>query len=139
MSGYGCCSDFVILPVRIHLTACFAFWLFIIFLLKLFGLKISFHSSWGLGQVLFLTLDLIVNPKRRKLILSMNLFKTFIFQRGLNLKLFFLKSKAQVMKLICYVTENINIMLEKTVKYKPNKWRQKVSSKGRRVLSWWGW
>ena len=34
----------------------------------------------------------------------MNLFKAFSFQHDLNLKLFFLKSKAQVMELICYVT-----------------------------------
>ena len=47
----------------------------------------------------------------------MNLFKTFIFQHGLNLNLFFLKSKAQVMKLIYYVIENINMRLKKTVKY----------------------
>ena len=45
----------------------------------------------------------------------MNLFKAFIFQHGLNLKLFFLKSKAQVMKLICYVIENINTRLKKVL------------------------
>ena len=55
--------------------------------------------------------------KRRKLILHMNLFKAFIFQHVLNLKLFFPKSKFQVMKFICYVTENINMRLKKTVKY----------------------
>ena len=47
----------------------------------------------------------------------MNLFKDFIFEHGLNLKLFFLKSKAQVIKLICCVTENMNKRLKKTVKY----------------------
>ena len=55
--------------------------------------------------------------KKKKLILHMNLFKVLIFQHGLNLKLFFLKSKAQVMKLICYVIENINMRLKKIVKY----------------------
>ena len=65
MSGYGCCSDFVILPVRIHLTACFVFWLFMIFLLKLFGLKISFHSSSGLGQV-FSYFRAHCEPKKKK-------------------------------------------------------------------------
>ena len=55
--------------------------------------------------------------KRRKLILHMNLLKAFIFQHVLNLKLFFSKLKFQVMKFICYVTENINMRLNKTVKY----------------------
>ena len=55
--------------------------------------------------------------RKRKLILQMNLFKAFNFQYGLNLKLFFIKSKAQVMKLICYVSENINMRLKKTIKY----------------------
>ena len=117
ISGYCCFPDFVILPVRTHLTVCPVFYLVMIFLLKLLGLKIYFHIPSGRGQVLFLTLELIVKAKRRKLILHMNLFKVFIFQHGLNLKLFFLKSKAQVMKLICYVTENINMRLKKTVKY----------------------
>ena len=36
------------------------------------------------------------------------IFFMFIFQHGLNLKLFLLRSKAQVMKLILYVTESIN-------------------------------
>ena len=58
-----------------------------------------------------------LKAKRRKLILHMNLFKAFIFQQGLTLKLFFLKSKAQAMKLICYVIENINMWLKKIVKY----------------------
>ena len=63
------------------------------------------------------SLNLIVKAKTRKLILHMNLFKAFIFQHGLNLKLFFLKSKAQIIKLICYVTENINMRLRKVVNY----------------------
>ena len=62
-------------------------------LLKLLGLKIYFHSPSELGQVLFLTLKLIVKAKSRKLILHMNLFKAFIFQHDLNLKLFFLQIK----------------------------------------------
>ena len=46
----------------------------------------------------------------------MNVFKAFTFQHGLKLKHFFLKLKAQVMKLICYMTENIKMRLMKTVK-----------------------
>ena len=117
MSGYCCFPGFVILPVRIHLTACLVFCLVMISLLKFLGLKIYFHSPSELGQVLFLTLKLIVKAKRRKLILHMNLFKAFTFQHDLNLKLFSLKSKAQDMKLICYVIENINMRLKKIVKY----------------------
>ena len=117
MKDCYCFSGFVIFPVRMHLTACLVFCLVMIFLLKLLRLKIYFYSPSELGQVLFLTLKLIVKAKRRKLILHMNLLKVFIFQHGLNLKLFFLKSKAQVMKLICYVIENINMRLKKIVKY----------------------
>ena len=117
MSGYFCFPDFVILPVRMHLTACLAFCLVMISLLKLLGLKIYFHSPSELGQVLFLTLKPIVKAKRRKSILHMNLFKAFIFQHGLNLELFVLKSKAQATKLICYVIENLNMRLKKIVKY----------------------
>ena len=108
MRDYCCFPGFVVLPVRMHLTACLVLFFVFIFLLKLLGLKIYFHSPSEHGQVLFLTLELIVKAKRRKLILHMNLFKAVIFQHGLNLKLFFLTSKAQVMKLICYVIENIN-------------------------------
>ena len=117
MSDYCCFPGFAILPVRKHLTACLVFCLVMIFLLKLLGLKIYFHSPSGLGQVLLLTLEFIVKAKRRRLILRLNLFKVFIFQHGLNLKLFVLKSKAQGMKLICYVTENVNMTLKKIVKY----------------------
>ena len=117
MSGFCSFPGFVILPVKMRLIACLAFCLVMIFLLKLLGLKINFHSPSGHGQVLFLTSELIVKVKRRKLILHMNLFKAFIFQHGLNLKLFFLKSEAQVMKLICYAIENINMRLKKAVKY----------------------
>ena len=53
--------------------------------------------------------------KRRKLILHMNLFKAFIFHHGLNMKLFFVKPKAQVMKLICCVSENMIMRLKKAV------------------------
>ena len=82
-------------------------------LLKLLGLKLYFHSLSGFGQVLFLTLELIVKAKTRKFILYLNLLKVFIFQHGLNFKLSFLKSKAQVMQLICYAKENINMRLKK--------------------------
>ena len=115
MSGHDCFLGFVILPVRMHRTARPVFCLVMIFLLKLLGLQIYFHRPSGLS--LFLTLELIVKAKRRKLILHMNQFKAFIFQYGLNLKLFCLKSKAQVMKLICYVMENVNMRSKKTVKY----------------------
>ena len=100
MSGHCCFPSSVILAVRMHLTDCLVFCLVMIFLLKLLGLKIYFHSPSGVGQVLFLALELIVKAKRGKLILHMNLFKAFIFLHGLNLKLFFLKPKAQVMKLL---------------------------------------
>ena len=93
------------------------FCLVMISLLKLLGLKIYFHSPSEVGQVLFLNLKLIVKAKRRKLILHMILLKAFIFEHGLNLKLFFLKPKARVMKLICYMIENINMRLKKIVKY----------------------
>ena len=116
MKSYCCFPGFVILPVRMHLIACLVFCLVMIFLLKLLGLKMYFHSSSGLGQVLLLTLELLVKIKRGKLILHMSPLKAFIFQHGWNLKLFFLKSKAQVMKLFCYVTKNINMGLKKTGK-----------------------
>ena len=93
---------------------CLSFvFLVMIFLLKLLGLKIYFQ----IPSVLFLTLRLIVKAKRRKLIHHMILLKVFVFEHDLNLKLFFLKSKAQIMKFICYVTENINTRLKKTMKY----------------------
>ena len=82
---------------------------------KLLGLKLYFHSLSGFGQVLFLTLELIVKTETRILILYLNLLKVFIFQHGLNLKLSFLKSKAQVMHLICYTKENINMRLKKVL------------------------
>ena len=117
MKDCYCFSGFVIFPVRMHLTACLVFCLVMIFLLKLLRLKIYFHNPSGLGQVLFLALEFIVKTKTRKFILHMNLLKAFIFQHDLKLKLFFLKSKAQAMKLICYVIENINMRLKKIVKY----------------------
>ena len=79
MSDYCCSPGFVILPVTMYLTASLVFCLVMIFLLKLLGLKIYFHSSSGLGQVLFLTLELVVKTKRRVLILHMNLFKPSFF------------------------------------------------------------
>ena len=83
MSGYCCFPGFVFFPVGMYLTACLVFCLVMIFLLKLPGLKIYFHSPSGLRQVLFLILELIVKAKRRKLILHMNLFKVFIFQQAI--------------------------------------------------------
>ena len=56
-----------------------------------------------------------MKTKTRILILYLNLLKVFIFQHGLNLKLSFLKSKAQVMQLICYTKENINMRLKKVL------------------------
>ena len=61
-----CFLGFVILPVRMHLTACLVFCFVMISLLKLLELKIYFHSPSELGQVQFLTLKLIVKAKRRK-------------------------------------------------------------------------
>ena len=100
MTHYCCFPGFVILPVRMHLTVCLVFCLVMIFLLKLLRLKIYFHDPSGLGRVPFLILELIVKAKRRKLSFHMNLLKAFIFQHGQNLKLIFLKSKAQVIKLM---------------------------------------
>ena len=51
--------------------------------------QVYFYNPSGIGQILFLTLELILKAKRRKLILHMNLFKAFIFHHVLNLKLFF--------------------------------------------------
>ena len=103
MSGYCCFPGFNILPVRMHLTACLVLCLVMIFLLKLTRLKMFFHSPSELGQVLLLTLKLIVMAKRTKLILHMELFKTFIFQHGLNLKLFFcqIKGSSHEINLLC--------------------------------------
>ena len=117
MTRYCCFPGFVILPVRMHLTVCLVFCLVMIFLLMLLRLKIYFHGPSGLGRVLFLILELIVKGKRRKLSFNMNLLKAFIFNMGKNLKLIFLKSKAQVRKLICYVVEKINMKLKNTLKY----------------------
>ena len=124
VSGYCCFSGFVILPVRKHLTACLVLCLVTISLQKLLVLKIYFHSPSG--QVLFLTLELIVKAKRRKLILHMKLSKAFIFQYDLNLKLFFLKSKTQVMKLMCFVIENISKESEKSENKMHGKDQKKV-------------
>ena len=66
MSGYCCLSGFGIIQVRMHLTGCLKFCLVMVFLLKFLGLKIYFHSSSGLGQLLFLTLELIVKTKKTK-------------------------------------------------------------------------
>ena len=85
----------------------------------LFGHDFPIKASWvkNLFPQPSGALELIVKAKIRKLILHMNLFKAFIFQHWLNLKLFFLKSKAQVLKLMCYVIENITTRLKKTVRY----------------------
>ena len=118
MNGYCAFPGFVILPVRMNLTCLYSWFgrcLVMISLLTFLGLKLYFHSPSGFGQVLFLTLELIVKLKTRKLILYLNLLKVFIFQHGLNLKLSFLKSKAQVMQLICYTKENINMRLKKVL------------------------
>ena len=117
MSGYCYLRGFVIIPVRMYFIACLVFRLTMSFLLKFLGSKICFYSPSRLDQVLCLTLELIVKAKRRNLILCFNPFKTYIFQHNLNLKLFFLKSEAQVMKSICYATKNRNMRLKKTVKY----------------------
>ena len=152
MDSYCSFPGFVILPVRMNLAWLYSWFghcLVMISLLKLLGLKLYFHSPSGFGQVLFLTLELIVKLKTRKLILYLNLLKVFIFQHGLNLKLSFLKSKAQVMQLICYTKENINMRFKKvlgpiidtiiTLGRLCLSFRgHRVSSKGRRVLNWWG-
>ena len=62
-------------------------------LLKFLGLKIYFHSPSELGQVLLLTLKLIVKAKRRKLILHMNLFKAFIFSKWPKLEAIYCQIK----------------------------------------------
>ena len=73
----------------------------------------------------------------------MNLYKAFIFQHGLNLKLFFLKSKAQVMKLmLCdrkykYEVEETRKVLASIIDIiiTLGRLRLKVKSKGRRFLN----
>ena len=60
MSGYCYFPGFVILQVKMHLTACIVFCLVMVFLQEPLGLKIYFHSPSMNGQVLFLTLELIV-------------------------------------------------------------------------------
>ena len=90
MSDYCYFPGFFILPVRMHLTTCLVFCLVMIFLLQLLGLKIYFYSPSRLGQGLFLTSELIVKAKRRKLILHMDLLEAFILYHDLSLKLFFL-------------------------------------------------
>ena len=105
-------------PVWINLAGLYSWFghcLVMISLLKLLGLKLYFHSCSGFVQVLVLTLELIVKAKTRILILYLNLHKVFIFQHGLNLKVSFLKSKAQVIQLICYTKENINVRLKKVL------------------------
>ena len=82
------------------------------FLLELLRLKTCFHRPSRIGKVLFFTLEFCVKTKRIKLILHLNLLKAFIFEHGLTLKLFFLKWKSQVIKLICCVIENISMKLK---------------------------
>ena len=104
MSGCCCFPGFVIILVRIHLTASLVLFLVMIFLLKLFELKIFFHSPSDLDQVLFSTLEFIVRTKRKKLILHMNLFKAFIFQHDLNLNVIFfsqIKEASHDINLLC--------------------------------------
>ena len=50
MNVYCSFPSFVILPVRIHLTACLVFYLLITFLLKLLELNIYFTALQGLGK-----------------------------------------------------------------------------------------
>ena len=102
MNGYCCLPGIVIHSVRIDLAPCLVFCLLLIFILKLLGLKIYFHSPFRAWPSAFFTLELNVKAKAKKLIVHMNLYKAFNFQHGLKLKLFFLKLKAQVMKLMLY-------------------------------------
>ena len=98
-----------------HLTACLVFCLVMISLLKLLGLKIYFHSPSELGQELHLTSKLIVKAKRTKLGTSHEFVQSLHFSTWPKLEaIFFLKSKARAMKLICYVIENINMRLKKS-------------------------
>ena len=73
----------------------------------------------------------------------MNLYKAFIFQHGLNLKLIFLKSKAQVIKLmLCdrkykYDVDETRKVLAPIIDIiiTLGRLRLKVKSKGRRFLN----
>ena len=49
VNGYCCFPGFVILPLRMHLTACLVFCLVMIFLLNFLRFKIYFHSPSGLA------------------------------------------------------------------------------------------
>ena len=114
----NCFSGFVFLPMRNHLIACLVFCLVMVFLLRFLGLKIYFRSPSGLDQLFsYFRAHCENKKKKKKSIPYMHLLKAFIVQHGLNLKLFVLKSKTEVMKLICSMIKNINIRLTKTVKY----------------------
>ena len=95
MSRYCCFPGSVILPVRMDPTC-----LSCVFFGHDFPTKASQVSPSGLSQVPFLTLECVVKAKKKKIDPSHEYVQTFIFQHGLNLKLFFLKSKAPVVKLI---------------------------------------
>ena len=135
-----------------HLTARLVFCLVIIFLLKLLGLKGNFYSPSGLNQVLFLTLELIVKERRRQMILHGKLFKVFIFQHGLNLKLYFcqITGSSHEINLLCdrkqkhEVEENCKVLapIIDTIVTLGNLGLPCCghcvdSSKGRRLLKWW--
>ena len=62
-------------------------------LLKFLGLRIYFY----IPSVLFVTLEVIVKAKRRKLMLHRHLFKVFIFQHGLN----FFSNQSHEINLLC--------------------------------------
>ena len=83
MSGCHCFPGFVILPVRMHLPACLVFSMVIIFLL---GLKIYFHSPSGLGQVLFLTLELNCKGKKKRIKPSHESIKSLHFSTWPQIK-----------------------------------------------------
>ena len=95
MNGYCCFPGFVILPVRMHFTACLAFCLVKIFLLKLLGFKIYFHIYF---QVLFLTFEVIV--KEKKIDLSHESVQSLHFLTRPKVEAIFFKSKAYVKNLM---------------------------------------
>ena len=103
------CHGFVIIPVRMHLTACLVFCLVMIFLPKLLGLKIYFHRPSGLVQVLFLTLELIVKAKKKKFDPSNESAQSFHFSIWPKLEVIFYKIKGS--------SHEINLLCERKYKH----------------------
>ena len=155
MSGYCCFPGFVILPVRMHLTACLVFCLVMIFLLKPLELKSISTALQGLAK--FLTLELIAKAKRKKIDPSHESVQRLHFWTWPKLEVIFfqIKGPSHKINLLCdrkyeqEVEENRKVLaliigtivtlgrLGLTIR--GHRDDSKVSSKGRRVFNWWVW